>query len=81
MHQPAATIRPRAMLPLRFVDGFGTTARVYTSEGLPAAGSIPPSAWPATVWPRRSAEAHARWTSRAMRCSTPRRRAQPAVDF
>jgi len=24
---------------------------------------------------------HARWTSRAMRCSTPRRRAQTAVDF
>jgi hypothetical protein len=29
-------------------------------------------------WPRRPAEAHARWTSGAMTCSTPRRRAPTA---
>ena len=34
MHLPAATIRTQVMLPLRFADGFGTTARVYTFEGL-----------------------------------------------
>ena len=27
MHLPAATIRTQVMLPLRFADGFGTTAR------------------------------------------------------
>ena len=34
MHLPAATIRTQVMLPLRFADGFGTTARVYTFDGL-----------------------------------------------
>ena len=34
MHLPAATISTQVMLPLRFADGFGTTARVYTFEGL-----------------------------------------------
>ncbi len=33
MHLPAATIRTQVMLPL-FADGFGTTARVYTFDGL-----------------------------------------------
>ncbi|WP_346279394.1 hypothetical protein [Pseudonocardia sp.] len=31
---------------------------------------------PTAVQPRRPAEAHTRWTSRAMTCSTPRRRAR-----
>ena len=39
MHLPAATIRTQVMLPLRFADGFGTTARVYTFDGSPTAGS------------------------------------------
>lgn len=39
MHLPAAEIRTQVMLPLRFADGFGTTARVYTSTGSPTAGS------------------------------------------
>ncbi len=34
MHLPAARIRTQVMLPLRFADGFGTTARVYTFDGL-----------------------------------------------
>ena len=34
MHLPAATIRTQVMPPLRFADGFGTTARVYTFDGL-----------------------------------------------
>jgi hypothetical protein len=34
MHLPAASIRTQVMLPLRFADGFGTTARVYTFDGL-----------------------------------------------
>ena len=34
MHPPAATIRTQVMLPLRFADGFGTTALVYTFDGL-----------------------------------------------
>ena len=34
MHLPAATIRTQVMLPLRFADGFGTTARVYTFDRL-----------------------------------------------
>lgn len=34
MHLPTATIRTQVMLPLRFADGFGTTARVYTFDGL-----------------------------------------------
>jgi GTP cyclohydrolase II len=34
MHLPAATIRTQVMLPLRFADGFGTNARVYTFDGL-----------------------------------------------
>jgi hypothetical protein len=34
MHLSAATIRTQVMLPLRFADGFGTTARVYTFDGL-----------------------------------------------
>jgi hypothetical protein len=34
MHLPAATIRTQVMRPLRFADGFGTTARVYTFDGL-----------------------------------------------
>ena len=34
MHLPAATIRTQVMLPLRFDDGFGTTARVNTFDGL-----------------------------------------------
>ncbi|MEN3267337.1 MAG: cyclohydrolase, partial [Pseudonocardia sp.] len=33
-HLPAATIRTQVVLPLRFADGFGTTARVYTFDGL-----------------------------------------------
>jgi GTP cyclohydrolase II len=34
MHLPTATIRTQIMLPLRFADGFGTTARVYSFDGL-----------------------------------------------
>jgi hypothetical protein len=34
MHLPAARIRTQVMLPLRFADRFGTTARVYTFDGL-----------------------------------------------
>ena len=34
MHCPSATIRTQVLLPLRFADGFGTTARVYTFDGL-----------------------------------------------
>jgi GTP cyclohydrolase II len=34
MHLPAASIRTQVMLPRRFADGFGTTARVYTFDGL-----------------------------------------------
>jgi GTP cyclohydrolase II len=34
MHLPTATIRTQVMLPLRFADGFGTTARVYSFDGL-----------------------------------------------
>ena len=34
MHLPAATIRTQVMLPLRFADEFGTTAWVYTFDGL-----------------------------------------------
>jgi len=34
MDLPAAAIRTQVMLPLRFADGFGTTARVYTFDGL-----------------------------------------------
>jgi GTP cyclohydrolase II len=34
MHLPAARISTQVMLPLRFADGFGTTARVYTFDGL-----------------------------------------------
>jgi GTP cyclohydrolase II len=34
MHLPAARIRTQVMLLLRFADGFGTTARVYTFDGL-----------------------------------------------
>jgi GTP cyclohydrolase II len=34
MHLPAASIRTQVMLPLRFADGFGTTARVYAFDGL-----------------------------------------------
>ena len=45
MHLPAATVSTQVMLPLRFADGIGTTARVYTFEGSPTAGSISPSAW------------------------------------
>jgi riboflavin biosynthesis pyrimidine reductase len=48
MHLPAATIRTQVMVPLRFADGFGTTARVYTVDGR-TAGSISPSASPAAV--------------------------------
>ncbi len=33
---------------------------------------------PTALQPRRPAEAHTRWTSRAMTCSTPRRRARTA---
>ena len=31
---PVATIRTQVLLPMRFADGFGTTARVYTFDGL-----------------------------------------------
>jgi GTP cyclohydrolase II len=34
MHLPTATIRTQIMLPLRFADGFATTARVYSFDGL-----------------------------------------------
>ena len=34
MHLPAATIRTQVMLPLRFADGFGSSPRVYTFDGL-----------------------------------------------
>src|SRR5258705_7358525 len=122
------------MLTLRFADGFGTTARVYTFDGLvdgrehlalgrggrAAAVSADPEVAllvrihsecftgdvlgrercdcgpqlleavrrfaqvgvtvaervPTAVQPRRRAGAHIRWTSRAMTCSTPRRRAR-----
>ncbi len=36
MHLPAATIRTQVMLPLRFADGFGTTARVPCDDVLDA---------------------------------------------
>jgi GTP cyclohydrolase II len=38
MHLRAATIRTQVMLPLRFADGFGTTARSTPSTGSPRAG-------------------------------------------
>jgi GTP cyclohydrolase II len=31
---PAATIRTQVLLPLRFIDGYSTTARVFTFDGL-----------------------------------------------
>jgi GTP cyclohydrolase II len=31
---PAATIRTQVTIPLRFADGYGTTARVFTFDGL-----------------------------------------------
>ena len=31
---PAATIRTQLMVPLRFADGYATTARVFTFNGL-----------------------------------------------
>lgn len=31
---PTATIRTQVMLPLRFADGYTTTARVFTFDGL-----------------------------------------------
>ena len=31
---PAATIRTQLVLPLRFADGYATTARVFTFDGL-----------------------------------------------
>jgi GTP cyclohydrolase II len=31
---PAATIRTRVLLPLRFIDGYSVTARVFTFDGL-----------------------------------------------
>src|SRR6266540_609223 len=34
MQLPTATIRTQIMLPLRFADGFGTIARVYSFDGL-----------------------------------------------
>lgn len=34
MQLPTATIRTQIMLPLRFADGVGTTARVYSFDGL-----------------------------------------------
>jgi len=34
MHLPTATIRTQVMLPLRFANGFRTTARAYSFEGL-----------------------------------------------
>ena len=33
-----STIRTRLTVPLRFADGFATTARVFTFEGLADAG-------------------------------------------
>ena len=50
MHLPAATVSTQVMLPLRFADGIGTTARVYTFEGARRRpGSISPSAWQSTA--------------------------------
>jgi GTP cyclohydrolase II len=34
LQPPTATIRTQVMVPLRFPDGFATTARVFTFEGL-----------------------------------------------
>jgi GTP cyclohydrolase II len=34
MHLPTAAIHTQVMPKLRFADGFGTTARVYTFDGL-----------------------------------------------
>ena len=31
---PAATIRTQVTVPLRFADGYATTARVFTFDGL-----------------------------------------------
>jgi GTP cyclohydrolase II len=38
MHPSVATIRTQLLLPLRLADGFTTTARVYTFEGLADGG-------------------------------------------
>ncbi len=58
---PMATIRTQVSLPLSFPDGYATTARVFTFEGLvdglehlalglgTAAEAVRPSAWAATV--------------------------------
>jgi hypothetical protein len=75
MHLPAATIRTQVMLPLRFADGFGTTARVYVYEarGLwpsrtPASTRTTPTSRSATA-ARRLLSCHLGRTSRSWWCT------------
>ena len=75
---PGAAVRRRWKLPVEPRPprgaGGGAPVRRRRTPALRALGPFRPGMKECTML-------HARWTSRAMRCSTPRRRAQTAVDF
>ena len=42
---PTATIRTQVSVPLRFTDGYATTARVFSFDGLAEPGTDLSAAW------------------------------------